>query len=247
MLGTILLARLVRVSIGRIAQRQLPPTELPEQLRYRRAVVMAATRTIIGVLWFAAALLVIDRLRLPVATLVAPATVIGAALGFGAQRLVGDFLSGFFIIAERQIGYGDVVEISPPGTTQWMRGTVEEITLRYTRLRTPDGGVLTLSNADVRQVLNRSRGWSRVDVTVPVAPDADLDRVVLDLRESLKELEGDARWNEKLLGEPAVAGIDRLDLERVDLRVSARTTPSAVDEVARELRRRAAVVTRNDV
>lgn len=247
MLGTILLARFVRISIGRIAQRQLPSTELPEQLRYRRAVVMAATRTIIGVLWFAAALLVIDRLRLPVATLVAPATVIGAALGFGAQRLVGDFLSGFFIIAERQIGYGDVVEISPPGSTQWMRGTVEEITLRYTRLRTPDGGVLTLSNADVRQVLNRSRGWSRVDVTVPVAPDADLDRVVLDLRESLKELEDDERWNEKLLGEPAVAGIDRLDLERVDLRVSARTTPGSVDEVARELRRRAAVVTRNDV
>lgn len=246
MLGTILVARFVRVTIGSIAQRQMPPTELPEQLRYRRAVVMATTRTIIGVLWFGAALLVIDRLRLPVATLVAPATVIGAALGFGAQKLVGDFLSGFFIIAERQIGYGDVVEISPPGTTQWMRGTVEEITLRYTRLRTPDGGVLTLSNSDVRQVLNRSRGWSKVDVTVPVAPDANLEQVVIDLRESLKALQNDEKWNEKLLGEPAVAGIERLDLERVDLRVSARTTPGAVDEVARELRRRAAVVTRDE-
>jgi small conductance mechanosensitive channel len=212
-------------------------------VRYQRSVIVAATRTLVGVTWFAAGLLVVDRLRLPVATIVAPATVLGAALGFGAQRLVADFLSGFFLIAERQLVYGDEVEIAPPGSTAWMRGTVEEVTLRYTRLRTPQGGVLTVSNADVRQVLNRSRDWLRVDVTVPVPASADIDEVAGVLRESVRGLVDDERWHNKLLGEPVVAGVESFDLTTVDLRVSVRTIPAAVDDVARELRRRAALVT----
>jgi small conductance mechanosensitive channel len=242
-LGALLLTRAVRASIGHVASRRDSLADLPEQVRYRRSVVMAITRTAIGLLWFAAGLLVIDRMRLPVATLVAPATVVGAALGFGAQRLVSDFLSGFFLIAERQLGYGDVVEICAPGSSTWMKGTVEEVTLRYTRLRTPTGGVLTVSNADVRQVLNRSRDWSRVDITVPVPASSDIDQVAADLRDSLRGLATEERWEAKLLSEPAVAGVESLDLTQVDLRVSARTVPTAVDEVARELRRRAAVVT----
>ena len=242
-LGTLLLSRAVHTAVKRVASRQETLPDLPERMRYRRAVVGAIARTIVGVMWFAALVLIVSRLNLPVATLVAPATVVGAALGFGAQRLVADFLSGFFLIAERQLVYGDVVEIAPPGTNNWMRGTVEEVTLRYTRLRTPTGGVLTLSNADVRQVLNKSRDWSRVDVTVPVPTDADIDQVTEELRESLRDLASEDHWGDVLLGEPAVAGIDNLGLDKVDVRISARTVPRAVDEVAREMRRRAAVVT----
>ena len=242
-LGTILMTRALRAGIGHFAALREALPELPERLRYRRAVINAATRTAIGVFWFIAALLIVSRLRLPVATLVAPATVIGAALGFGAQRLVADFLSGFFLLAERQLAFGDVVEITPPGTSNTMRGTVEDVTLRYTRLRTANGGVLTISNADVRQVLNKSRGWSRVDVTVPIPIDADIERVTLDLTEELRGLAREDRWQEVLLDEPLVAGIETLNLERVDLKVSARAVPGAVDEVARELRRRAAMVT----
>lgn len=242
-LGAILLSRAINagVNIGLRRHQSLP--ELPERLRYRRAVERAITRTVVGFMWFIAIVVVVGRLRLPVTALVAPATVLGAALGFGAQKLVSDFLSGFFLLAERQLVYGDVVEIAPPGTTNWMRGTVEEITLRYTRLRTPEGGVLMLSNSDVRQVLNRSRDWSRVDVTVPVPNDADLEQVTEELRESLRELAKQKKWSDVLLGEPAVAGVVGLDLDRVDLRISARTVPKAVDEMARELRRRAAKVT----
>lgn len=159
-LATVLLTRGLRAAIAQVIARHAALPELPERLRYRRAFMDAGTRMAVGVLWFVAALLVVIRLRLPIASLVAPATVVGAALGFGAQRLVADFLSGFFLLTERQLAFGDTVEIAPPGTDKWMRGTVEEVTLRYTRLRTPSG-VLTLSNADVRQVLNRSKGLGR--------------------------------------------------------------------------------------
>ena len=242
-LGALLLSRAANAFASLVSRRRQPVLELPEELRYRRAIERAIARTVIGLMWFVAIVLVVSRLDLPITALVAPATVLGAALGFGAQKLVGDFLSGFFLLAERQLSYGDVVEISPPGTSQWMKGTVEEVTLRYTRLRMTDGGVLTLSNSDVRQVINRSRDWSRVDVTVPVPNDANLEQVTEELRASLCDLTKKKEWKDLLLAEPAVVGVDDLGLDRVDLRISARTVPGAVDKTARELRRRAARVT----
>ena len=121
-LGALLLSRAANAFASLVSRRRQPVLELPEELRYRRAIERAIARTVIGLMWFVAIVLVVSRLDLPITALVAPATVLGAALGFGAQKLVGDFLSGFFLLAERQLSYGDVVEISPPGTSQWMKG-----------------------------------------------------------------------------------------------------------------------------
>jgi small-conductance mechanosensitive channel len=244
-LGAVLGARALHWVFDRYSPgaRWAEPGELPEHLRYRQAVLQALQRTAVGLLWFTVAIIVLLKFNVPVATVLAPATIAAAAVGFGAQRLVADFLSGFFLIAERQFGVGDVVQVAPPGQTTGVTGTVEELTLRYTRLRTPSGDVLFLPNAEMRQVVNRSRGWSRVDVKVPVPAGADLQQVTDALETSMVPLVEDPRWGPLLLDRPEVAGIESLDLEHIDLRLTVTTTPGAVTEVASELRRRAALVT----
>ncbi len=94
---------------------------------------------------------------IPLSSLVAPAVVIGAAVGFGAQRLVQDFLSGFFIFAERQFGYGDIIRIAPPGAAAGVVATVEKVTLRATKLRTESSELVVVPNGEIRQVTNLSK------------------------------------------------------------------------------------------
>lgn len=244
-LGTILVIRAARAVLAR-ATPDLPGSGtmlLPERQRYRRAALQAIERAFVGVLWFVTTILVMTRLGVPIATLVAPATVLGAAIGFGAQRVVADFLAGFFLITERQFGFGDVVQISPPGTTTGVTGTVEEVSLRFTRLRTPDGETLMLPNSEIRQVVNRSKVVGTVEVDVPVPVEAELDPVLEELRRSMQELADDAHWTDRLLEEPVVVGVQKVDIDRIDVRLSARSEPGDRVELTRELRRRAANAT----
>lgn len=244
-LGTVLVVRAWRGILGWATPR-LPGGAgalLPEHQRYRRAMLQALERTVVGILWFVTAILVMNRLGVPIATLVAPATVLGAAIGFGAQRVVADFLAGFFLITERQYGYGDLVQIGPPGTTTGVTGTVEEVSLRYTRMRTPDGETLVLPNSEIRQVINRSKIVGQVDVDVPVPVEVGLDPVLAELERSMRELADDERWCERLVTDPVVVGVQKLDLDRIDLRVSAKVEPTSRVELTRELRRRAAMAT----
>lgn len=244
-LGTILVIRALRAVLAR-ATPHLPGSQamlLPERQRYRRAALQAIERALVGLLWFVTTILVMNRLGVPIATLVAPATVLGAAIGFGAQRVVADFLAGFFLITERQFGFGDVVQISPPGTTNGVTGTVEEVSLRYTRLRTADGETLMLPNSEIRQVVNRSKVVGIVEVDVPVPVEAELDPVLDELRRSMQELAEDDDWVDRLLGDPVVVGVQKVDLDRIDLRLSAKVEPVDRIELTRELRRRAANAT----
>jgi small-conductance mechanosensitive channel len=244
-LGTILVIRAMRAVLAR-ATPHLPGSGvmlLPERQRYRRAALQAIERALVGLLWFVTTILVLTRLGVPIATLVAPATVLGAAIGFGAQRVVADFLAGFFLITERQFGFGDVVQISPPGTTTGVTGTVEEVSLRFTRLRTPDGETLMLPNSEIRQVVNRSKVVGTVEVDVPVPVEAELDPVLEELRRSMQELADDAHWTDRLLDEPVVVGVQKVDIDRIDVRLSARSEPGDRVELTRELRRRAANAT----
>ena len=141
-LGALLLARFVSWCGRRITERMdVASTDVDavvrsEAAKHRRAVAQILTLLTIGVIWSVAGVLILDRLGVPVASLVASAAVIGAALGFGAQQLVRDFLAGMFIVGERQYGYGDLIRIAALGSTQGVTGTVEDVTLRTTRMRT---------------------------------------------------------------------------------------------------------------
>jgi small-conductance mechanosensitive channel len=212
-----------------------------ERYTHGRAVIQAIERTVTGLIYFVVAVMVLIRFKVPITTLVAPATLAGVALGFGAQRVVADLLSGFFLVSENQFGPGEVVEVASPGSASGISGTVEAVSLRTTRLRTAKGELVIVANGEIRQVTNRSRDWSQVSVDVPVSMEADLDQVITSLREAVEDMTAEDEWEAVLLQPPAVTGVEAIDVDVLRVRLIARTIPSRASDVARELRHRAAL------
>jgi small-conductance mechanosensitive channel len=242
-LGAVLLTRFLAWGAEKLVARlQTAPGDpvavASERDKHTYALVQALDRLAIAMVWFVVAALVLLRLNVPLTTLVAPATVAGVALGFGAQRIVADLLSGFFIISERQYGVGDNIQVSPPGAANGVSGTVEEVTLRVTRIRTLAGEVVVLPNGEIRQLVNRSKDWSRVIVDVPVPMSEDIDVAAEALRDMGKQLITEDRWRPLLLDEPRLLGVESVELTKVQIRVAARTLPGRQWDVGRELRRR---------
>jgi small-conductance mechanosensitive channel len=248
-LGALLLTRALDGAATRVTARLQTTTSagaMPiasEQAKHVFALVQAVNRLTIGLVWFIIVVLVLMRANVPLTTLVAPATIVGLALGFGAQRLVGDLLSGFFLISERQYGIGDVIQLLPPGQMH-VTGTVEEVTLRVTKIRTAAGDVVTTANGEIRQLVNCTKDWSRAVVDLPVRAAEDLERVSALLHEVGTELVDEDPWRGWLLDPPAVLGVESLDLDQMQVRVSARTLPGRQFEVSRELRRRSVLALR---
>jgi small conductance mechanosensitive channel len=166
--------------------------------------------------------------------------VAGVALGFGAQRIVQDLLAGFFIIAERQYGYGDLIRLSVPNESAPAIGTVEDVTLRITTVRTDDGEVVITPNGQITQVTNLSRDWARAVVDVPVPVTADVTRVSDLLKQVGEEAYKDPNLRSLLLRAPAVLGMQSLEVDRFQLRMVARTLPGKQFEVGEKLRIRIA-------
>jgi len=216
-----------------------------ESLKRSRAISEAVEWAAVALIYFVAGIVAFDRLGLPLTTLVAPATVIGIGLGFGAQQMVGDLLAGFFLLAERQFAFGDVIRLSVPGQTVGITGTVEELTLRVTKLRTTQGELVVVPNSALRQVTNLSKDWSRAVIDIPVAVTEDLAQVTDTLREVVGAMAADPRWKDSLLGDPIVAGVETIDVGYVQLRLIARTLPGRQFDVAREIRLRAATALRS--
>jgi small conductance mechanosensitive channel len=166
---------------------------------------------------------------------VAPAAVLGAALGFGAQRIVQDLLAGFFIITEKQYGFGDLVTLTVTGSSE-AQGTVEDVTLRVTKLRTSDGEVFTIPNGQIVKALNLSKDWARAVVDIPVPTSADLNTVNDVLHDVASAATTDPRLDQLLLDEPALMGVESIKLDTINLRMVARTLPGKQFEVGRMLR-----------
>jgi small conductance mechanosensitive channel len=210
-----------------------------EAMKHQHAVGPGGTRTRQGLIYCIAAVLIVELFGIPLTGFVAPATVAGVALGFGAQRIVQDILSGFFIVTERQYGYGDVVRLSVTGTGQAPQtGAVEEVTLRITRIRTADGEVVTTPNGQIVQVTNLSRDWARAVVDVPVPVSADVNRVSEVLRAVCEEAFADGTLHPLMLDAPSVMGVESLEVDQFNVRVVARTLPGKQFEIGRALRAR---------
>ncbi|NYJ05213.1 mechanosensitive ion channel family protein [Petropleomorpha daqingensis] len=209
-----------------------------EAAKHRHSLTQVLTWVAVVLIYSIAVFLVLQTLGVPVTGLVAPATVLGVGLGFGAQRIVGDILAGFFIITERQYGFGDVVAIAVVGAGEPATGTVEDVTLRITRLRSANGEVVTVPNGQIVKVVNLSRDWARAVVDVPVPTSSDVNRVNEILREVGDEAFRDPALRKLLLDPPSVMGVESLDLDQVSVRVVARTLPGKQFEVGRDLRAR---------
>ena len=183
---------------------------------------------------------------MPLAGLVAPAALLSAALGFGLQRFVQDIGAGFFITGERQYGFGDVVTIATAGVTQPVTGTVEDVTLRVTRLRTVSGEVITTPNGQIIQVTNLSRDWARAVIDVPVPSAVNVSHVTDILRRVGEEAYSDDRLRKMMLDPPTVMGVEKIEVDTFSVRMVARTLPGIQFEVGRELRARVASAFRRE-
>jgi len=242
-LGAILITRLANWVSGTITRRLEERSEATdalvrsESLKHGTAVTQVVTWVILVLVYCLAAVLVVKELGFPLSGLVAPATVAGVALGFGAQRIVQDILSGFFIVTERQYGFGDVIRLSVIGTTG-VTGTVEEVTLRITRIRSLNGEVITTPNGQIVQVTNLSRDWARAVIDVPVPVTADVNRVNEVLRRVGEEAFADESLHPLLLDAPSVMGVESLEVDQFNVRVVARTLPGKQFDVGRALRAR---------
>lgn len=207
-----------------------------EATKHRQAVASVIRWVSIVFIAIMVMMQIADVLQFSVGGLVAPATVVGAALGFGAQQLVKDLLSGFFIIVERQYGFGDLVKLTIQGSTTDAVGTVENVTLRVTRLRSADGEVFTVPNGQIVKSVNLSKDWARAVVDIPVSTNADLNRVNEVLHQECENAQNNPLLGELLLDSPTVMGVESIAVDTVTLRLVARTLPGKQFEAGRLLR-----------
>jgi small conductance mechanosensitive channel len=174
--------------------------------------------------------LVLDALSINLAPFIASAGIVGVALGFGAQSLVKDFLTGLFMLAEDQYGVGDVIDAGPAS------GTVEAVGLRVTKIRDADGVLWFIPNGSMTRVGNKTQEWAQATVEVDVDYFADLDVVRTLLLEAARQVAAEPGVGGDVDGEPTVTGIEKLTFEAVTLRIQLRTSPARQWEVARRLR-----------
>lgn len=244
--GAILLGRLASWLGTRITSRidanarETDALVRSEAAKHRHALAQVITWATMVIIYCATGIAVAGRLGIPLTSLVAPAAVAAVALGFGAQRIVQDILAGFFIITERQYGFGDLVRLAVPAVATSAMGTVEDVTLRVTTLRTADGEVVITPNGQIGQVTNLSRGWARAVLDVPVPATVDVNQISDLLRQIGEDAYAEPELSQLLLDPPAVMGVQSIEATQFQVRMVARTLPGKQFDVGRALRARIA-------
>lgn len=240
--GSVLLARTVRWLSARASERAELRRKASgslvrsEESKHQRALAQVLAWTVIVGIYIVAGLLIVQRFGIALAAFIPVATVAGVAIGFGAQRVVADLLAGFFLLAERQYGFGDLVRISVAGLGTPVLGTVENLSLRITSVRTPTGEVVITPNGQIAQVTNLSRDWARAVIDVPVPLTVDINTVTAALRRAGEAAFADEALRPLLLDTPAVMGVESIEMDQFKLRVVARTLPGKQFDVGRALR-----------
>ena len=234
----VLLLLLAKLALRRMHRRLEAADSATQELSLQRAATLtqAITYLVRIAVWTLTILVLLGEYDVNLGPLIAGAGIVGLALGFGAQSLVRDFLSGFFILLEDQFGVGDVIEVSLGG--QEVSGKVEKVSLRTTDVRAFDGTRHTIPNGNILMVGNRSRGWARVIVDVSVAYTEDIDRVREVLEELFRELREEPDLQGSFFSGPEVLGVEGVGEKNVVLRVTAEVRPTRKGSLERMLRQR---------
>ena len=244
LLGLFLLGLIVRWVLHKVVDRLMRRAEagvLPDRVsaavsarRAQRAMTIGSVlKSVITIVLIAVfGTMMLSEIGVNIAPIIASAGIIGIALGFGAQSLVRDFLSGIFMIFEDQYGVGDVVDVGEA------TGTIEAVTLRVTRLRDLSGTVWYVPNGEILRVGNMSQNWARAVVDVSVGYSEDLARVKRVLAEVAHDLWEDEDFSEAIIEEPEVTGVEMFTADAVSIRVLIKTRPLEQWAVAREMRQR---------
>jgi small conductance mechanosensitive channel len=236
----IVLTIVLHLLVRRFRKKLEGSPSMTQELNLQRIATLTTSLSTTGivVVWTTAVLIVLSALGTPLGPLFASAGVAGIALGFGAQSIVKDTLSGFFILLENQFGVGDVVELQT--TASPVTGKIEALTLRVTSLRAFDGTLHTVPNGNIQLVSNKSRGWARAIVDVRVAYGEDVDRIRGILENLFEELNADQTLSDWIREGPSVLGVDAMADYALVIRIIADTRPSKRYDAERVLRERIA-------
>jgi small conductance mechanosensitive channel len=225
--------RLVRIAAARIEAAADDGDDSVTTLRERRGQTISQLLRSVGrVVVFVVALLLTFNVFINIAPILAGAGILGLAISFGAQSLVKDVISGFFILFENQFAIGDVVEAGGKS------GVVEKMTMRVVVLRDLQGVMHVIPNSEIKVVSNKTRGWSRAVLDVGVAYEEDVDRALEVVRDEAAQFSTDRSWTPQLDGPVEVPGVEALGDNAIVIRVMIRTQPGSQWNVAREFRRR---------
>lgn len=225
--------RVVRLAARRIELAVDDGDDSVTTLRERRGQTIAQLLRSVGrVLVLVIALLLTFNVFIDIGPILAGAGILGLAVSFGAQSLVKDVISGFFILFENQFAIGDVIEVAGKS------GVVEKMTLRVVQLRDGEGIMHVVPNSEIKVVSNKTRGWSRAVIDVGVPYDENVDRALEVLRSESLDFSAEPAWATQLDGPVEVLGVESLSDSAVVLRTMIRTQPGSQWSVAREFRRR---------
>jgi len=222
--------RLSQVTLGRSTQPDAGATR-----RVQRAQTMGGVlkNIVSGVIFAVIFTMILAAVGLDIGPILASAGIVGVALGFGAQTLVKDFLSGIFLIFEDQYGVGDVVNLG-----EGLSGTVEAVSLRVTRIRDTNGTVWYVRNGELLRVGNMSQNWARAVLDIQVSAHEDLVRVRRVLADLANELWRDEDFEGVVIEEPEIWGVEAMTPDAVTLRLTLKTAPMEQWRVARVMRER---------
>jgi small-conductance mechanosensitive channel len=223
----------VKLTARRIEQSVDDGDDSVTTLREKRGrtisqLLRSVGRVVIGTI----AVLLTFNVFINIAPILAGAGILGLAISFGAQSLVRDIISGFFILLENQFAVGDVIEAAGKS------GVVERMTMRVVVLRDLDGAMHVIPNGEIKVVSNRTRGWARAVVDVAIPYTEDVDRVINVVRDEAAQFSTDPAWGLQLDGAVEVLGIEELRDTSVVIRTLLKTQPGSQWNVAREFRRR---------
>nr|BFF11617.1 mechanosensitive ion channel family protein [Microbacterium flavescens] len=248
--GAIILVWILRFVIRRVVNRivngakskaNVDDTQALERSPLASVRLVQRTRTlgsilqnIVNVTVVIIALLLIVNVLAPNAlgSLTLLTAAVGAGLGFGAQNIVKDVLNGIFIVAEDQVGIGDVVDLGLAS------GIVEYVSVRVTHVRDVNGTLWYVRNGEITRIGNLSQGWSRVIVDLSIPVDADIEEVEQLMLSTAKGLAKDTKWRTRILEQPEVWGLESITGDALVIRLVLKTRANAKDDVARELRMR---------
>jgi small-conductance mechanosensitive channel len=211
-----------------------PAAVYPERRRQRAEAIGSVLRSAVTAIVFSIALLTaLSEFNFDLAPLLASAGIAGVALGFGAQTLVKDLISGLFMLLEDQYGVGDTVDVGEA------TGVVEAVGLRITTVRDGQGVLWYIRNGEIVRVGNKSQGWAMIMVDMPIG-FASADEAIAVLREATEATAADPEVADSLIEPPEVLGVEQVTVEGTIIRTIAKTTPDGQFLAVRELRRRQA-------
>jgi small conductance mechanosensitive channel len=223
--------------LSRVAREALEESRARAERRSLRAETLGRLILSVGtaLIWAIALLMVLAEFGFNLAPLIASAGIAGVAIGFGAQSVVADFLSGVFMVVEDQYGVGDTVDL---GAALGVVGVIEDVGLRVTQVRDFDGTLWYVRNGTIMRVGNRSQGWGRSIVDVTVAAEADVERARAVLEQVVGDLVAEPSWEAVVLEPPEVLGVEQLSTTGILLRCAVKVRPGEQWALSRELRRR---------